>query len=235
MKNILINGAFGKMGQITSDTIAAHPDFNLIAKTGSQDNLDQVIKAEKPDIVIDLTHAKVAYQNAKIIIENHVHAVIGTTGFSRDEISQLEKQCETAQLGSIVAPNFSLSAVLMMKFASQAAQYFSAVEIIEMHHPEKIDAPSGTAIKTAELISKHKKSTAANTSSNGEKYFDVPIHSLRLPGVLAEQTVIFGDQFETLSLAQKSVSRACFMPGIILACHQVTRLQKLVYGLENIL
>lgn len=234
MKNILINGAFGKMGEITAQTIAAHPDFNLIAKTGSKDNLDQAIKAEKPDIVIDLTHAKVAYENAQIIINNHVHAVIGTTGFSKNEILQLEKQCEAENLGSIVAPNFSLSAVLMMKFASQAAQYFSAVEIIEMHHPAKIDAPSGTAIKTAELISKHKNPTA-DTSSNGEKYFDVPIHSLRLPGVLAEQTVIFSDQFETLSLVQKNLNRACFMPGIILACQKVISLKKLVYGLENIL
>ncbi len=140
------------------------------------------------------------------------------------QISTLSQQCEQQQLGGIIVPNFSISAVLMMHFASIAATFIPHAEIIEMHHPAKLDAPSGTAVKTAELITKHRK-----------KGQDVPIHSLRLPGVLARQEVLFGSLGETLSIVHESIDRLSFMPGLILACSKVMELNRLYYGLEHIL
>ncbi len=239
---VIVNGAYGKMGALACKTIVDHPQFQLVASLGRNDNLQQAILAHAAQIVIDLTSADCAYENSLIIINSGVHPIIGTTGLMGDEIATLQKLSAEKKLGGVIAPNFSLSALLMMRFAEQAARLLPEVEIIESHHQQKVDAPSGTAIKTAELIAGArvtKKNQLALkelvAGARGANHHDVPIHSVRLPGVLARQQVIFGNTGETLSITHDSIDRSCFMPGIILACQRVTTCQQLFYGLEKLL
>jgi 4-hydroxy-tetrahydrodipicolinate reductase len=239
---ILVNGAFGKMGQEACNAINECPAFSLVAKLGSKDSLEQAIQIHQPEVVLDLTTAHVVYDNTRIIIENNVHPVIGTTGLTAQQIDQFQEICGNKQLGALIVPNFSIGAILMMKFAEQAASYFPDVEIIELHHNKKQDAPSGTAIKTAQLIAKNRKEIPNHIiekeilpGARGAKQNEIPIHSVRLPGLVAHQKVIFGGNSETLTIAHDTINRQCFMPGIILACKKVLELDHLVYGLENIL
>lgn len=240
---ILINGANGKMGQITAKTIENCADFALVGTLGRKDNLAHEIKNTKADIVIDLTNAEAVLENTKTIIESGARPVIGTSGLMKEQIQLLQKRCAELKLGGIVAPNFSLGAVLMMKHAQEIATYFPNVEIIEMHHDGKLDSPSGTAIYTADMLAT-KRATIPPSSKNtreivagarGATYQQIPIHSIRLPGLVAHQEIIFGGTGETLTLRHDSIDRQCFMPGIILACKKVMKLNELVYGLENIL
>jgi len=241
-KRVIINGALGKMGSLACETIDNHPDFLLAAKLVRGDNLEAAIIDTKAQIVIDLTRADCAYKNALIIINQNVHPVIGTSGLLTDEIKHLEKLALDKKLGGIIAPNFSISAVLMMQFSAQAARYLTEVEIIETHHQQKYDAPSGTAIKTAEMIAAARIGIPDNTShqelikgSRGGTHQGIKIHSLRLPGVVARQQVIFGNTGETLSIMHDSIDRVSFMPGVILCCQKVMSLDRLYYGLETIL
>lgn len=237
-KTVIVNGAFGKMGEITCQTLKRSENYQLIASLGKNDSLAKEISHHKPDIVIDLTNALCAYENAKIIIDSQTHAVIGTSGLKESEIKQLTKQCELQKLGTVIAPNFSLGAILMMKCASFIAPYLNQVEIIETHHPQKIDSPSGTAIKTAELIAKKRGEFSKidnNDAARGKDICDVSVHSLRLPGFIASQQVIFGGEDENLTLSHQSISRQSFMPGVLLALDKVTTINHLVYGLENLL
>ncbi|MBG78752.1 MAG: 4-hydroxy-tetrahydrodipicolinate reductase [Alphaproteobacteria bacterium] len=243
MKNrVIVNGAQGKLGAVACKAIEEHPDFDLVGKLGRQDMLDEQIKKLNAEIVIDVTRADVVYKNAKTIIACNAHPIIGTSGLMDDEITELSRRCHEKKLGGIIVPNFSIGAVLMMKFASCAAKYFPEVEIIETHHQAKLDAPSGTAMKTADIIAKHRKQVK-NTLSlkelvqgvRGGEYQDVTIHSLRLPGVLAKQDIIFGAHGETLTLSHNSIDRQAFIPGIILACQNVQQFDTLEYGLESIL
>ncbi len=225
---VLVSGANGKMGSTSVGAISQSSDFELVAKTSREDNLAETIRESGAEVVVDFTTPEAVFENAKIIIANHAHPVIGTTGLTEQQISELTKQCQQQSLGGIIAPNFSLSAVLMMRYAEDAAKYFNDVEIIEMHHPQKKDAPSGTAIKTAAMI---KKAYAAR----GKPHHNVPIHSVRLPGMVAHQAVIFGGTDETLTIRNDSIHRNCFMPGLLLACRKVTQLNHLIYGLDNLL
>lgn len=242
LTRVIVNGAKGKMGSLACDTLNAHPEFVLVAQLGKQDNLAQVIQDTQAQIVIDLTRADAVYHNSLTIIKNGAAPVIGTSGLLPEQIKELATRCETQRLGGIIAPNFSISAVLMMLFAAKAAEYFSEVEIIETHHQQKLDAPSGTALKTAEMIAAARKTPKNQLNlkelipgARGGTHCDINIHSLRLPGVLARQQVIFGNAGETLSITDDSMSRNCFMPGIILACQKVLGLRTLVYGLEHVL
>ena len=149
---VIVNGAFGKMGSIACATLRKHQEFELVATLGRQDNLRAVLKQTPAHIVIDLTCADCVYENSMAIIEAGIHPIIGTTGLKPEEITMLQQHCKQQQLGGFIVPNFSLSAILMMHFASAAARLLPEVEIIEAHHPQKLDAPSGTAIKTAKLI-----------------------------------------------------------------------------------
>lgn len=241
---IIVNGAHGKMGQPCVRAIEADPDLILAGEAGRQDDLARMIQKNQADVVVDLTNAESVLHNVETIIEAGARPVIGTTGLLKEQILLVQKKCRTLQRGGVIAPNFALGAVLMMKHAKEMARYFSSVEIIEMHHDRKIDSPSGTAIRTAELLSETLAENPSNNPTLGLKetlkgargacYEQIPIHAIRLPGLLAEQQIIFGGMGETLTLKHSAIDRSCFMPGIILACKKVMVLQELVYGLENI-
>jgi 4-hydroxy-tetrahydrodipicolinate reductase len=238
---IAINGAQGKMGTITAKTIGQNAKFKLVGEFGRHTELREAIKNSQPDIVIDFTTASSAFENAQIIIESGVRAIIGTTGFSPQQIATLKRACSKKKLGVIIAPNFSISALLLMRLAKEVANYLPYVEIIEAHHENKEEAPSGTAIKTAEMINQARaktkkiKSNELITGARGADKDGIPIHSIRLPGFLAHEEIIFGSPGETLHLKHNTIDRNAFMPGVLLACEKVMKLDSLVYGLEDLL
>jgi len=243
MIRIIVNGAAGRMGQATVDAIMAEPALSLVAQAGLNDDLAALIKSSKADVVVDFTQASVAYENASRIIAANCRPVIGTSGLSAIQVTELQARCQAQQLGGVIAPNFAISAVLLMKLAGDAAQYFKDVEIIEMHHERKQDAPSGTAIRTAELIATQGKMNPSRNQgeqellkgARGGQHHGIPIHAVRLPGILAYQEVIFGGIGETLSIRHNTLDRHAYMPGVILACKKVMALKHLVYGLEHLL
>lgn len=224
-KKILINGAFGRMGQLSCDTIEKHLEFTLIAKTGRKDDLDQALKTHQPDIVIDFTSADCVWANAQILMRHHAHFIIGTSGLKKDQIDLLLSQSIINKKGGLIIPNFSIGAVLQMRCSAQIARYFSKAEIIEAHHEKKLDAPSGTALATAKKIDHVHRELSCQT----------PIHSVRLPGLIARQEVLFGAPAETLSIVHNVLNREAYMPGLILACQKVTSFDQIYYGLEHCL
>lgn len=243
MINVIINGINGKMGRVIKESITAQPNLNLVAGTNRQDNLTEVVKTTGADVVIDFTTPQAVYTNIEAIINAGAHPVVGTTGLTLEEINILMKRCQVKKLGGIIAPNFFLGAVLMMKYAKDAARYFPDAEIIEMHHPFKVDVPSGTAIKTAQMMAEAcfsatkrvVKEEASRNLARGLLKNNVLIHSIRLPGLFSHQSVIFGGNGETLTIRHDGIDRGSTMPGIFLACQKVMELDHLVYGLENIL
>lgn len=239
---IIINGAFGKMGSMLSEALRQQKDYLLVAQCGSEDDLERMIQQHQPDVVIDVTNAQSVYRNTKMIIDNHVKPLIGSSGLNTQQIEEFKKICQKNKLGGIVAPNFSIGAILLMKYSQMIARYYPQVEIIEMHHDRKTDAPSGTAIKTAEMIAK----TGCQTQpaipgeetlpgATGCRYQNIAIHSLRLPGIVARQDVIFSDQGETLTLSHNLIDRKAMLPGIFLSLAKIQTLDHLVYGLENLI
>ena len=238
---VIVNGAQGRMGALTVRTFEQHPQYELVAKVDHHSSLSDAIKKNQPDIVVDFTTAAVAFENANIIIDSGTRAVIGTTGFTPEQIAQLKKNCAEQKLGAIIAPNFSISALVMMRLARECAKYISHVEIVESHHENKADAPSGTAIKTAELINQTRSKTTKIIShellpgARGADKDGIPIHSIRLPGLLFHQEVIFGSPGETLHLKYNAIDRNAYMPGVLLACEKVMQLNTLIYGLEDLL
>jgi 4-hydroxy-tetrahydrodipicolinate reductase len=239
---VLVNGCNGKMGSLVVKTLSNHPNFTLAGTLGHLDNLAAEIKKSAADVVVDFTNAAVVLKNIETIIEAGVHPVIGTTGLVKEQINTLKEQCGKLKLGGIIAPNFSLGAVLMMKYAADIAKHFSDVEIIEMHHAGKLDSPSGTAIRTAEMIAESRKNTREQSKTHetipgarGAQYENIPIHAVRLPGFVASQQIIFGGLGETLTLRHDTIDRQCFMPGVVLACKKVMELDQLIYGLEHII
>lgn len=236
---VIINGVNGKMGRVLEQSIVDQPDFKLVAGIGREDDLAKSIKSTDSDVVVDFTTPQAVFKNTEIIIQSGARPVIGTTGLTLEQIETLNKQCRAKKLGGIIVPNFSLGAVLMMKYAKDAAYYFADAEIIEMHHPQKIDAPSGTAIKTAQMMTESRLQ-----KSNGKTHKDrthseikhsITIHSIRLSGLFSHQSVIFGGNSETLTIRYDGMDRNCIIPGVFLACRKVMELNQLVYGLENIL
>ena len=239
---VIVNGAQGKMGVLACKSVQNHPEFQLIASLGRGDDLQSEIIRTRAQIVIDLTRADCVYENSLAIINLGAHPIIGTSGLLEEQIQTLNKLCEEKKLGGIIVPNFSISAVLMMRFAADAARLLPEVEIIEAHHPQKLDAPSGTAIKTAEVIAAARGMAKTKLplkellpGARGATHHDVNIHSLRLPGILARQQVIFGNIGETLTITHDTIDRSSFMPGLILACQRVQALDGLYYGLEHVL
>jgi len=240
---ILINGAFGRMGQMTVKTISTHPGFELVGQIGREYDLQKAIKDSHAQVVIDFTHPESVFNNAYAIIEAGAHPVIGTSGLTLEQIRTLQDKCARMKLGGIIAPNFSLGAILMMKYAKEIVKYIPHVEIIEMHHDNKVDSPSGTALHSAEILGNSlaatnqplKASREIIPGARGATHHGIPIHAIRLPGFLAHQQIIFGHTGETLTLRHDSIDRQCFMPGVCLACEKVVKLEQLVYGLEEIL
>jgi len=221
MIKVLVNGASGKMGLHTVAAIQAAENLELVATCQSQDNLAALLTEHQPTVAVDFTQPNCVFKNTLTMIEHNVHPVIGTSGLTLDHIQLITDACLKKRLGGLFAPNFSIGAVLMMKYAQDAARYFSYAEIIESHHEKKVDAPSGTATHTQHLLNE----TLENT----------PIHSVRMPGVFAEQTIIFGAQGETLSIKHAAIDRECMMPGVLLACQKVTAIDKFIVGLEHFL
>jgi 4-hydroxy-tetrahydrodipicolinate reductase len=197
----------------------------------------------KPDVLIDLTTPEAGKKHAEIALRYGVRPVVGTTGFTDEDIQRLTTLAEEKGIGAIIAPNFAIGAILMMKFAQMAAKYFPDVEIIELHHDQKLDAPSGTAVKTAQLISMvrptkkqgHPDEKETLAGARGATYDGIPIHSVRLPGLIAHQEVIFGGNGQALTIRHDSFNRASFMSGVKLSVETVMKLHTLVYGLEHII
>lgn len=215
---VIVNGAKGRMGAETVKAVSADPELELVAQTDLGDDLSETIINTKAEVVVDFTIPKVVVNNVKQIITAGAHAVVGTTGLTQENLKDLGSLCAKNNVNCLVAPNFAIGAVLMMKFAAEAIKYMPNAEIIELHHDKKLDKPSGTAIKTAHLMGK-----------------DVPIHSVRLPGLVAHQEVIFGGVGQTLTIRHDSITRESFMPGVVMAIKKVQSLKGLVYGLEKVL
>ena len=239
---VLVNGAAGRMGQATVAAIKAHPKLQLVGQGTRDHHLSQLIQHIQPQVVVDFTTPDVVYENANTIINENVHPIIGTSGLTPEAITSLERQCEAKQLGGIIAPNFSLGVVLMMKAGALFAKHFPHMEIIELHHPGKLDAPSGTAIKTAQLLAEAREKTPdplpckeTIPGALGAQCAGIPIHSVRLPGLVAHQEIIFGGHHETTRLCHDSLSRESFMPGVCFACETVVGLDRLYYGLESLI
>lgn len=239
---VLVNGSQGKMGQEVIKVIQNNASLNLVATSGKNDNLYDKIKSSQAEVVIDFTTPSAVYENTQTIIKAGAHPIIGTTGLTSDQVEKLKQACAEKKLGGIIAPNFSIGAVLMMLFSKQAAQYFPNVEIIEFHHTAKKDSPSGTAVKTADMIAEAHTIAAPQQAAHeivagarGAVRHNVTIHAVRLPGFVASQEVIFGGLGETLRISHNPIHREAFMEGILLACKKVMALDRLVFGLEHIL
>ena len=243
MIKILVNGAKGKMGIEAVNAVSNDSELELVGATDLGDDFSQAILDLKPDVVVDFTNPDSVKANAITILNKGCFAVIGTTGLSEKDLMDLEIKALENRVAAIVCPNFAIGAVLMMQFAAQAAKYMPRVEIIEMHHDKKIDAPSGTAIKTAELIYKTNpdvnkeelKEKEIVLGSRGGTKHNIPIHAIRLPGFVASQEVILGGLGQTLNIRHDTISRDSFMPGVIVAIKKAQSQKGLVYGLENLL
>ncbi|MEN9915977.1 MAG: hypothetical protein RL725_652 [Actinomycetota bacterium] len=240
---VAVLGAKGRMGAETVAAIESASDLTLSSALDLGDSLDQLVKTGT-EVVIDFTHPDSVMKNLEFAINNGIHVVVGTTGFDDKKLSELKNLLsKNPKVGALIAPNFGLGAVLMMQFSQKAAQYFESVEIIELHHANKVDAPSGTAIRTAELITDARKQSkkgampdASKTiipGARGAKVGDVPIHSVRSHGYVAHQEVIFGDAGETLSIRHDSINRTGFMPGVLIGVRNVAKHPGLTVGLEN--
>jgi 4-hydroxy-tetrahydrodipicolinate reductase len=235
-------GAKGRMGATVCEAITASPDCELVAALDFGDALSG-LPASGAQVVVDFTAPDSVEANLKFLAENNIHAVVGTTGFDAAKLSEVEKQFAASEANIVIAPNFGLAAVLMMQFAAKAAPHFESVEIIELHHPRKADAPSGTARRTAELIADARGGMAAMPDATsdvlpgarGANVSGIPVHSIRLQGLVAHQEVVFGGPGESLSIRHDSYDRESFMPGVLLAVRKVSQTPGLTYGLENLL
>lgn len=259
MKKVLIAGATGAMGQKAVDLVNGMEGFEItaaLAPTLTKENMADFHLATtvKPyqdlaeveqgvaDIWIDFTLPSAVYQNVKFALEHGMQPIVGTTGLSDDQQAELVALSKEKHLGGLIAANFGMSAVLLMKFAQEAAQYFPDVEIIEMHHGDKKDAPSGTALSTAKLIDQVREPHETNpaeteslTGARGGDYHGIKIHAVRLPGYVAHEQVLFGGDGEALTIRQDSFDRQSFMNGVKVALEKVDELTELEIGLENIL
>ncbi len=248
MIKVAVCGANGKMGKEVCNAVEGNSLMTLAAKIDIKGEGYRTIEEAKRyceiDVLVDFTQPDSIYENAKFCLRNGIGIVIGTTGLNDEEIAFLKKLSDDHKTGCFIAPNFSTGAVLMMMFAKMAAKYFDNAEIIEYHHNQKKDAPSGTAIKTALMMSEAKNSfkdgncdevETIQGSRGGTSYSDIQIHSIRMPGFMASQEVLFGSFGQTLSIRHDSTDRKCYMPGILMAIKHVRDNKDFIYGLENIM
>lgn len=263
MIRVMVCGAYGKMGREVLK--AVHKDEQLsvvgavdinsdfadvgelvgVGKIGVVvgNDLATVISETKPQVMVDFTSPDSVMSNIRTAVASGVCPVVGTTGLSAADVEEVRGLCKKYRGNAVIAPNFSVGAVLMMQLAVNAAKYFPHVEIIELHHDQKLDAPSGTAIRTAELIAAqrgtmrqgHPKEVEKLAGARGAEVTGIRLHSVRLPGLVAHQEVLFGGLGQTLNIRHDSISRESFMPGVLLACKKVLTVDGLVYGLENLM
>jgi 4-hydroxy-tetrahydrodipicolinate reductase len=236
-------GAKGKVGATMVEAVEKSDDLTFTVGVDAGDPLSQLVDS-RTEAVIDFTHPDVVMDNLKYLIDNGIHAVVGTTGFTDDRLGQVKQWVAAkSDVGVLIAPNFAIGAVLSMHFARQAARFFESVEVVELHHPQKADAPSGTAARTARLIAEARKGLppnpdATSTGLEGARGADVdgiPVHSVRLAGLVAHQEVLFGTQGETLTIRHDSFDRTSFVPGVLLAVREIADHPGLTVGIEALL
>ena len=248
MIKVAVCGANGKMGKTVVQAVTDANDMELVAKIdifeGEFASIEEANKSKEIDVLIDFTQPNSIYENAKYCLTNSIRIVIGTTGLTDEQLKELEELSNKNNVACFIAPNFSTGAVLMMMFAKMASKYFDNAEIIELHHNQKKDAPSGTAIKTAQLMAENNTNFATGNcaetetiegSRGGNSYSNIHIHSVRMPGYMASQEVLFGSLGQILSIRHDSTNRECYMDGVLLATRYAMDKGGFVYGLDNIL
>ena len=264
MIKVGVVGALGKMGKevvkailnekelelvMAVDIVGEGSDIGLTAIGKScniliDTNIEKSIETKKPDVIVDFTQPKDIYEHVNLYMEKQVKSVIGTTGLKEEEIKKLEELSKINNTSCLIAPNFSTGAVLLMMFAKQASKYFNNAEIIELHHNQKKDAPSGTAIKTAQLMAEENPNFTLGNCSETELIegarganadANIHIHSVRMPGYIASQEVIFGSSGQLFTIRHDTMDRSCYMAGVILAIKHVYNNNDFVYGLDNIM
>ncbi|MCL4441376.1 MAG: 4-hydroxy-tetrahydrodipicolinate reductase [Eubacteriales bacterium] len=263
MLKVVVVGADGRMGREVVKAVINEKDIDLVGAVDTRNhgqdigiltggkpcgvilagNLGRVLEETGAEVVVDFTTPDSVRDNLTIILKHKVNVVVGTTGLSEEDVAEIDKRAREAGAGVVIAPNFAIGAILMMKFAAEAAKYLPNVEIIELHHDQKLDAPSGTAIKTAELIKAnrdmmrqgHPDEYEKIKGARGGEFDGMRLHSIRLPGLVAHQEVIFGGLGQTLIIRHDSINRESFMPGVILAVRKVVNLKGVTYGLEKLL
>ena len=243
---VAVFGAAGRMGLQVCDAIGAADGLEVVARIDVGDDPKLAVDAGAA-VAVDFTHPGVVMGNLEFCVRNGIHAVVGTSGFTPDRLAEVEGWLAAGPEGSavLIAPNFSLGAVFMMKFAAQAAPYFESVEVIELHHPDKADAPSGTSLRTAQLIAEARAAarsaplpdaTAHDADHHrGGTVEGIPIHSVRVRGLIAHQEVLLGARGETLTVRHDSLDRISFMPGVVLAAREIAKHPGLTVGLEHFL
>jgi 4-hydroxy-tetrahydrodipicolinate reductase len=243
MINVAVLGARGRMGSEVVKAVEATDGLALIAALDLGDSLDQ-LKGSAAHVVVDFTTPDSVMSNLEFLINNGINVVVGTTGFDDAKLATVKGWlAQNPSVGVLIAPNFAMGAVLMMEFAEKAARYFESAEIIELHHPAKVDAPSGTAARTAELMSAARKAaglgtmpdatTTALDGARGATVGGIPVHSVRARGLVAHQEVLFGGLGETLTIRHDSIDRAGFMPGVILGVRKIVNTPGLTHGLDK--
>lgn len=261
---VAIAGARGKMGLEAVHTVMKSEGMELVATLDYKEvgstlaaldlfpnnyevpiytDFEKLVAETKPDVFVDLTNPHLVYERTKQALLHNVRPVVGTTGFTDGQLQELTDLAREQKIGCIIAPNFAIGAILMMKFAKEAAKYFPDVEIIEMHHDQKLDAPSGTGLKTAQMISDvrtkkeqgHPDEKETHAGARGANYEGMHIHSVRLPGLVAHQQVLFGGTGELLTIRHDSLNRGSFMGGVAFCIEEVIKMESLIYGLENII
>ncbi|PVC81492.1 4-hydroxy-tetrahydrodipicolinate reductase [Streptomyces sp. CS131] len=242
---VAVLGAQGRIGSEAVRAVEAADDLELVAALGRGDKLETLAEAGA-QAVVELTTPASVMGNLDFCVRHGIHAVVGTTGWTDERLAQLTTWLDNSPgTGVLIAPNFSIGAVLTMKFAEQAARWFESVEVVELHHPNKVDAPSGTATRTAQLIAAARAqagsapqpdaTTTALDGARGADVAGVPVHAIRLRGLLAHQEVLLGGEGETLTIRHDSLHHSSFMPGILLGVRRVVTTPGLTFGLEHFL
>lgn len=238
-------GSNGKVGQAIVAAVDAADDLTFSVGVDKDDPLENLVSADTA-VVVDFTHPSVVMDNLKFLIHKGIHAVVGTTGFTEERLAQVrEWLADSPGVGVLIAPNFAIGAVLMMRFAAQAARFYDSVEVIELHHPHKADAPSGTAYRTAKLIGEARTAAGVGSSpdatteeldgARGAEVDGVRVHAVRLAGLVAHQEVLLGTQGETLTIRHDSLDRTSFAPGVLLGVREIGKRPGLTVGLEELM
>lgn len=241
---VAVLGAAGRMGRTVCDAVDGAPDLTLVARLDVGDDVSAL--AGTVDVAVDFTVPSATEANVHALVDAGVHAVVGTTGWTEESLGRVrEHVAGVPRVGVLIAPNFALSAVLAMRFAAQAARYFASVEVVELHHPDKVDAPSGTAVHTARLVAAARRAAgvapspdATETSLPGARGADVDgvrVHAVRLRGLVAHEEILLGNPGEQLTIRTDSFDRSSFMPGVLLGVRSVGRLPGLTVGLDTVL
>lgn len=234
---VVFSGALGRMGRALCPALATADGIELVAEVDKDDDLEAVVRESGADVVVDFTTPEAAVSNARTILAAAAHGVVGTTGFSPDDLAALDDAARAANRGLLVAPNFSLGMILLQRFADEAVRFFPRVEIVETHHEGKADAPSGTAHSTAERLAARGavSGPGPDDPSRGLDVGGVRVHSMRLESVQARQEVHFGGTGEALLLRHDAMDRSCYLPGVLRAVREIGGRVGLVHGLESIL